>query len=511
MFVRRFHLNLRMRRTWLVGLLLWWGSVDGAPYFPASASSSVEAQLPPAFPSVISTNSVRWARWSDEPGTRSWTGYAGSEAGSAGRLLSGLGMRLGWGWEGEMLPLMSRSLSGEPWVVGVTDAGIWTMGLKDPMGLVLSRFFESQGDGHWHGEDWLIRPAHGREMVFGWMMGERIFWLERAIGAEGGTGHAHLRSAEHKALDDIQELGVWKGGLPSDPHAFWDLEDYVVWAGVGEDLVWLSKADLSTATASAKTWREELLLMGRESGWIWNQGNTLYRGNDSAAIMLELGGMANDLTFAPLHQSGWMTSREVHIPWMYGGWGLFTCALMVWGWREWQWRSRSTSQVESGPSRAEGGIGWSSPEQERLHERLETLVDGNGLSSIAHWSPALRMILLQEKRFFTTAELDALLGIDDIASPETLRARRSRMIQNVNGEFNLLYGMDLIVREREKEDRRKSLYRIAHLPPALQKYLKRNGFRGGPQGPSSALDPEEGVRYSKVLRDSKAVDLKIEE
>jgi hypothetical protein len=168
--------------------------------------------------------------------------------------------------------------------------------------------------------------------------------------------------------------------------------------------------------------------------------------------------------------------------------------------REWQWRARPGLARAGEQEESRESSGWFSGDEVRLQRHWETKAAGQELSSIAHWSPVLRLILLQEKRFFTTAELDALLGIDDIASPETLRARRSRIIQTVNGEFNLLYGMDLILREREKEDRRKSLYRIAFLPPALQKYLQRHGLRGGPKAGQQGEIGEE-AKYSRVLKE----------
>ncbi len=473
----------------------------GAPFIPSSDASRPSSSQVPDFPTVLSTQSARWVRWSDAPGTLILTGYAGAESGLAGRLLSGLGTRLGWGWEGDLSPLMSHAHTWEPWVVGVEASGIWTMGLKDPSELVLSRFFFARGDGHWHVEDWVIQAAHGREMVYGWKEGDRVYWLERAVSQEGGAGYSHLRWASRTALDQIEEGGIWMGALPSEPSAYWNLEDYLVWADAGEGLVWLSKKDLSVATASAKSWREELLLMGRESGWIWNQGNTLFRGNDSTAIQLELGELAGELTFAPLRSTRWPLPGGKVGPWGLWGWGLFLSVALLWGIREWRWRLRlavpTGSRLVSDPENGEAPPAVDAQWKERVVKR----VDDHGLSSISHWSPMLRLILVQEKRVFTTAEFDVLLGIDDINSPETLRARRSRIIQTVNGEFNLLYGMDLILRDREQEDRRKSLYRIAHLPPALQKYLHKHGLSGAHPAPHILSQLKEEVAQSTDWKD----------
>jgi hypothetical protein len=241
--------------------------------------------------------------------------------------------------------------------------------------------------------------------------------------------------------------------------------------------------------------------MGRESGWIWNQGNTLFRGNDSTAIQLELGELAGELTFAPLRSTRWPLPGGKVGPWGLWGWGLFLSVALLWGIREWRWRLRlavpTGSRLVSDPENGEAPPAVDAQWKERVVKR----VDDHGLSSISHWSPMLRLILVQEKRVFTTAEFDVLLGIDDINSPETLRARRSRIIQTVNGEFNLLYGMDLILRDREQEDRRKSLYRIAHLPPALQKYLHKHGLSGAHPAPHILSQLKEEVAQSTDWKD----------
>jgi hypothetical protein len=109
-----------------------------------------------------------------------------------------------------------------------------------------------------------------------------------------------------------------------------------------------------------------------------------------------------------------------------------------------------------------------------------SMLEGDALGSqdvvegIAHWSEPLKAVVLSDQNVFTAAELDALFSIADIASPETLRAKRSRLIQGVNTEFNLLFGYELIRRKRDEHDRRKVLYMRSGLPPQLAKGLHRN-------------------------------------
>jgi len=59
-----------------------------------------------------------------------------------------------------------------------------------------------------------------------------------------------------------------------------------------------------------------------------------------------------------------------------------------------------------------------------------------------------------------TEELDELLGIAHLSSPETLRSQRARTINRVNTEYRVLHGTDLIVRRQSQQDRRRSVYVI---------------------------------------------------
>jgi hypothetical protein len=220
--------------------------------------------------------------------------------------------------------------------------------------------------------------------------------------------------------------------------------------------------------------------MHHAEGWIWNEGNALYRGNDSSVVHFDLGALAAGMTFQDISPVGFWRQWSLTPSFLGAGWLLFlvTCVAWSWqhGWSRWSRRLERVSLVGGMPGVSSPPAGADAEEEEAVRIRLAAVAEGVEWASIAHWSPALRLVLLQEQRMFTTSELDAMLGIEDIASPETLRARRSRIIQMVNAEFNLLYGMDLILRDRDMEDRRKSVYRLAHLPPTLQKFLHRNGM-----------------------------------
>jgi len=110
---------------------------------------------------------------------------------------------------------------------------------------------------------------------------------------------------------------------------------------------------------------------------------------------------------------------------------------------------------------------------------------------VAHWSPALRALLLHPERELLTAELDELLGISDAQSPETLRARRARIISAVNAEFELLFGYTLIQRDRGNADRRKVIYRLASPPSMVRKLLRDKPVSAQKVSESPPAEPAE--------------------
>lgn len=60
----------------------------------------------------------------------------------------------------------------------------------------------------------------------------------------------------------------------------------------------------------------------------------------------------------------------------------------------------------------------------------------------------------------TSDELNAHLGLDGQVSSESRRARRAQFIRDVNREYQLKYGVDLIFREQDPNDRRRTQYII---------------------------------------------------
>lgn len=78
-------------------------------------------------------------------------------------------------------------------------------------------------------------------------------------------------------------------------------------------------------------------------------------------------------------------------------------------------------------------------------------------------SPMTEKVMKEGGEQLETEELDELLGIAHLSSPETLRSQRARSINRINTEYRILHGTDLIVRRQSQEDRRRSVY-VIHTP-----------------------------------------------
>lgn len=74
--------------------------------------------------------------------------------------------------------------------------------------------------------------------------------------------------------------------------------------------------------------------------------------------------------------------------------------------------------------------------------------------------PLIHALLEWQGQSITSDKLDELLNIHDIRSAETLRFKRSQLINQVNMEYRSKAGRKLIYRIQDPEDKRKFIYRI---------------------------------------------------
>lgn len=75
-------------------------------------------------------------------------------------------------------------------------------------------------------------------------------------------------------------------------------------------------------------------------------------------------------------------------------------------------------------------------------------------------SPMVITLLAQRGRLLNADQFDAIVGLGDVASPETRRSRRARIIQVANAETTARFGHPLVQRSKSDTDKRVVLYRI---------------------------------------------------
>lgn len=59
-----------------------------------------------------------------------------------------------------------------------------------------------------------------------------------------------------------------------------------------------------------------------------------------------------------------------------------------------------------------------------------------------------------------TAEFNRMLGLEDVASEESIRAKRANLIRDINREYDLFFQQELIQRRKDPMDKRRTLYLI---------------------------------------------------
>lgn len=100
-------------------------------------------------------------------------------------------------------------------------------------------------------------------------------------------------------------------------------------------------------------------------------------------------------------------------------------------------------------------------------------VDSQNVSDIdLGFSDSFLEIVNWPNDIITMEEFDDLAHGGESLSPESQRARRSKLFREVNAESKLVMGYDLLLRERDPNDRRKVRYRRQALPPRIQRIVQ---------------------------------------
>lgn len=284
-----------------------------------------------------------------------------------------------------------------------------------------------------------------------------------------GSRLQRLTMGDELAVHELNlTTGTWSLRLKSETAGWspeagpFNLQDFVVWASEGQILYIFDKRTDQLASFPSDAWAGHLAAAEGAEIVRTGGGNVLEFGSTSGALnrfdfneKVRYASFSSPFEWALADQT-LEVNNNLFSNWSFwlllGTWGMFVV---------WWWRNRGV-----GANNHEADNGTLLAGESALPQEV--------LDSIAHWSDPLKLVVLSDQSVFTASELDELFDIHDIASPETLRAKRSRLIQGVNTEFNLLFGYDLIRRKRDDNDRRKVLYTRSGLPPQLAKSLHRN-------------------------------------
>lgn len=91
-------------------------------------------------------------------------------------------------------------------------------------------------------------------------------------------------------------------------------------------------------------------------------------------------------------------------------------------------------------------------------------------AEFGHLRETLKSVHRAQGQTVDTRRMDELLSLDAVASDETKRSKRSRLLSDLNAWGWAELKRPVVVREKDDEDRRRTLYQIA--PFKLPGWLK---------------------------------------
>ena len=90
-------------------------------------------------------------------------------------------------------------------------------------------------------------------------------------------------------------------------------------------------------------------------------------------------------------------------------------------------------------------------------------IQGDFSQSLGEPSPLFLSLMKHSKKDFSSEELDVMIGLSNVQSPETRRSRRARIIQLINTESEARFGKVLLLRKKSESDKRVVIYRVQDL------------------------------------------------
>ena len=252
-----------------------------------------------------------------------------------------------------------------------------------------------------------------------------------------------------------------------------DLEKYIIWAGLHKTLV-VRKSDMSSVLVDAFSMRKLQEIMNRYKAavgfvhWISREGILSMRhhsleGEESLILTWNIDSAyalaaAGAFPFVVAAEWGKDNPEEAALDFTAENKSIFVSLLAL---------LMMIGAFLVGRMTRKKVVGQVAI-QERVRAVNEMRTDQNQLVQGEQSAPAAGRTFSQLTKGFvdmqtstlTTEELNAMLGLTEDLSEETRRARRAQAIRKVNQEYEMWFNQPLILRTKDEVDRRRTIYLI---------------------------------------------------
>jgi hypothetical protein len=94
--------------------------------------------------------------------------------------------------------------------------------------------------------------------------------------------------------------------------------------------------------------------------------------------------------------------------------------------------------------------------------------------NLDRWSKGLTDVICAPEGAWEVDAFARLMGLDPTSHPETLRSQRARAFQQVNEESLVVFGYEILNREKHPRDARAVVYRRAPMPRFIVEAVERH-------------------------------------
>lgn len=270
--------------------------------------------------------------------------------------------------------------------------------------------------------------------------------------------------------------GEWTPGLE-----YYELEDYVLFPNINRGLLVVRKRDLAfmelpVHPLGMATQSGQMRPNGHGNGWgttadavyrlqNWQVVDTLFHARELPAGAVwsmpqrtASNPQISHADAAEIMATGGIFERMQ--AWMLGG-----ALVVLGGVGGWYYRRKRTASGLSGRAL------HSSP----VISANDHLGDATEFSlHLDRWSKGLTDVICAPEGAWEVDAFARLMGLDPTSHPETLRSQRARAFQQVNEESLVVFGYEILIREKHPRDARAVVYRRAPMPRFIVEAVERH-------------------------------------